>query len=236
MAQFQADPFGAFQDQLEQCTRKSRFYEPELDFVLASRLLDWLRETPEGATSSRAYTLLLWLYDEREPYPRAFRDLNQNSGRHQRRCWLKIFVILLQMKSDGSFARNIHLFYSHQIYDSTLLEHFGTGEKLRRVIQKTGDYDRDDWDMATGDFLFFARQLCTREAITRDHQRDIGPQNILPITAKDPINSGGQSNVFSVEIPLECLSDDIAQALGDPKVDSDQKVSPHSHTTFLTGY
>jgi hypothetical protein len=217
-------PVPAFYRELKNCTRKSKFYVTPTPFVLASRLRDWLREKPEdgdwlpekpedGKQPARANIILETVYQGTEPYPGAFSIFDEAMKKGKKRCWLELFVILLQMVPDGSFASTLHVFYHADIFDTRLTHDFLQSQHLLDIIKKTGFYDSLNQERAVHWFSHYAKQLSTRSAITMDYQRSMGEDTILPITAKDDLNDGGQSNVFRIEVPCECVSHDLVDRL-----------------------
>lgn len=216
MARFRDNPIVAFYQELKDCTRQSRFYNPPRDFVLASRLLEWLRERPEeDETSARAMIILETVYNRREPWAGAWNYFDVSMDKGHRQCWLKLLVILLQIAPDGSFARLLHVFNTAEIWDSKLSEVHRQESDLMRIVETTGIYSVEDCHDAVRGFLQRATELSTQKAITLNHGRELQPHVLLPITAKDPIDSGGQSNVFRIEVPLECISEEVAVYLED---------------------
>lgn len=214
MARFRDDPVSAFYEELKNCTRESKFYDTPTRFILASRLLDWLREKPEdGEQSARVNIILETVYHGVEPYPGAFSIFDETMGKSDKRCWLKLFVILLQMAEDGSFARTLHRFFQADIFDTRLTHDFLSSPKLFEVIKATEVYDRATWQQAVNWFCHLAKQLLTRSAITMHHQRSMGEDTILPITAKDDLSPGGQGNISRIEVPHECVSHDLVNRL-----------------------
>ncbi|OIW32046.1 hypothetical protein CONLIGDRAFT_250699 [Coniochaeta ligniaria NRRL 30616] len=228
MARFRDDPIGVFYQELEECTRHSKFYDPPRPFVLASRLLDWLRERPEvDESSARATIILETVYGGREPWAGAWNHFDERMAKGHNQCWLKLLVILLQMDSDGSFAKHLDAFYQAEMWDSRLSDLHRRSQELFGIIMRTGFYGGDDCDQAVSWFLHLATQLSTQRAMTMQHKRHLEPHILLPITEKDGINSGGQSNVFRIEVPHECISSDLVnhlkrlqrQAIPDPDYD-----------------
>jgi hypothetical protein len=214
MSRFRDDPIGAFRQELEKCKRQSKFYNPPREFVIASRLLEWLRERPEiDESSARALIILESVYGRREPWAGAWNHFDQTMDKGHSQCWLKLLVILLQMDHDGSFARHLDAFIAAEIWDSRLSDVHRQSSELFAIIQRTGFYDVDECHKAVNWFVHLATQLSTQKAITMNHMRHLEPHVLLPITAKDDVDSGGQSNVFRIEVPQGCISSDLVNYL-----------------------
>jgi len=214
MIRFRDDPIGAFRQELEQCKRQSKFYNPPREFLLASRLLEWLRERPEpDEPSARATIILEAVYGGREPWAGAWNHFDRTMAKGHNQCWLKLLVVLLQMDDDGSFAKHLDAFIGAEIWDSRLADVNRWSSELFAIIKQTGFYEDDSCQRAVDWFVHLATRLSTQKAITMNHMRHLEPHIVLPITAKDDIDSGGQSNVFRIEVPQECISSDLVNYL-----------------------
>jgi hypothetical protein len=204
------DPMSEYLQELDACTRTSIFHDPPRRFILASRLLDWLRQKTPVHSDDRSRNiahLLRYVYGGPEPKAGTFNALLDDVERHKHRCWLKVFVILLEMSRDGWFAKHIHLFVKEDIVDRT--SPYLHRSELEKKMMRIPCCPPDQVVALADRFINLAQQLTTDDVFSVTHGRNLDCDKIVPITAKDPVNSGGQSRVFRVEVPLECIADDL---------------------------
>jgi len=206
---------GPFNKQLQACRRRSTI--DGRPFILASRLIDWLRSPVDDPNAStNAGRILNEVYprsDELDPKMRT--RLLSFSDDSNSKCWLRIVTILLQMPAYlRSFAEIIKIFHELGISDLKLpidKQDTNITRQLKNFVftsQATTDFinefDRLQWEL-----------VCDK-AFDEDHIDGYPHPHlgmILPVTGKECTKQGGQGAIFMIEVPAECLPQTLSEKM-----------------------
>jgi hypothetical protein len=207
-----------FRRQLEACRLVSAFERRK--FILVPCLLSWFGQ------GDNAKLLLTEVWDPKEAtLPSHHRQtLLGNIG--QRKCWLKVFTVLVQMKDSKGKGLGQHIkhFWFNDHYDSKIPMSLDT---LRDQFKGIG-FDKTEAARLAEDFHALQLELCT-DSLENPYNKTFGfNRKPLPITDKEKINEGSIGKVYQVEVPCECIPKSLSDKISiNPysKVNSDRMAS-----------
>jgi hypothetical protein len=199
------DPLEEFYALLEACKMKSVIHTPHREFIQVSRLLTWFRSHWKHETrKTNAGRVLMAVYDSNDP-PNLIHDLLQVMMPGEQ-CWLKIFIILLQLNK-GTY---IEKFWNLGIVDQRLP--IGAEELRSKIYNMFGPLDDEAYKFAN-DFFELQFQLLAKDSLDSTNGRILDPVHILPVCKMDPIKPGGSGKIFQIEVPCDCVCTNILKKI-----------------------
>ncbi|KAJ0103838.1 uncharacterized protein J7T55_000466 [Diaporthe amygdali] len=185
-------------------------------FILASRIANWLRTSPDGNapdSSTNARRILKALYGPNHGRPDEIDWLLIHMGQDNKECWLRIFTILLQMEHNGqNMGKHVNAFFKQKILD-TSIGHL-TDSSLWDIFHQVG-FDLANSKRLAAEFSDLQWELCTREAFDKVFGRfyDHGSKMIIPVTRKVLLKEGGTGTLYIIEVPRECIPHTLAKEI-----------------------
>lgn len=204
-----------FQDKLHDARRHSAI--DNRCFILASRIANWLRSSPDGHATPEgtpnARRILEELYGPKHDRPFEIELLLKDMGQDNKHCWLRIFTILLQMEYNGqNMGKHIYEFFTQKILDTDIGKL--TESYLEPFFRHIGIYPNDCNRLAR-EFARLQWELCTRDTFDQVYGRlgDYERGWIIPVTKKIPLKVGGTGTLYIVEVPSECIPSALARQI-----------------------